>query len=131
MAVLRDRESPESVRIKCGFEVRGCRTAAYTSVIYADPAIRDLRRTGPPKRWRRLNALLDSGEIRLGSKAAKQLEFQRSRIHEFREALIALRDDEHESAGLKKWSKAVLKGFDRLPLLKLDDAPFNQPPRRD
>ncbi len=119
LVVSSDRESPAMVREECFEAFSKIFQREYSRIIYADDVVKELRRTGPEERWRNLNSLINSGEIKLTAKTIEQLAPWQQKIQDFRKKLVMLQEDEREPKSLKEKAKGYLHRFDRLPLLNV------------
>ncbi len=120
ISVLCDKAAPPALRHQCSVSLRGLLQEAYTAVIYSDPAVREVQRTGPRERFQNVFSLIDAGEVQLAEETKARLVEPRKRIHALRDILTAIAQDESEPERLRRFADACLTSTATLPLLELE-----------
>ncbi len=124
--ILRDKKAPERLRHACCSGLRTLLPQAYTAVIYSDPAVREVQRTGPRERFWNVFSLIDAGEVQLAEETKTRLVEPRKRIHALRDILTAIAQDESEPEVLRRFAEGCLTTTATLPLLELEAKESNE-----
>ncbi|MBN1909668.1 MAG: hypothetical protein JW818_08015 [Pirellulales bacterium] len=114
--VLRDDHAPERARDECCRSARSILESRYKTLIYLDPAVREVRRTSL-ERWREIDSLLDKGDVQLSAATKKKLANWRDRVHAFRKILTRIEENDREPTKVRIAASVCLKTTERLPFL--------------
>jgi hypothetical protein len=120
-ALLRDNQAPAALRCASVDAAWSILDEGYRHVIYSDAAVKEMRADATGDRWRNLDAILDSGEIKLAPGTMKELGPWRRSVQDFRSTLIALQEDDRQPESLGSEAKRHVSFIDRLPLIRVNE----------
>jgi hypothetical protein len=114
LAVVADKKSPGQLRAISCRELDLAIAEDYRRIIHADKNIRPFR--GDKAKWKNLNNVIRTGEVRLDLDTRKSLKSLRDEIANVTPTLTALSQDAAESPEVKDRAQGALKTFADLPV---------------